>query len=158
MVAQEIEYDRTLLGVEFPSDPVTVEGEAILRYCRATGITALIHTDQDAARAAGYRDLVVPITMYPSLARRQRPNIKLKFGRRQLFSSESIEALIPVCAGDQVRGAIHLKEVYAKTGRSGTMVFVVWETILTNQRGEEVASIRDSYVRAENLHHRSYLS
>ena len=29
----------------------------------------------------------------------------------------------------------HLKEVYPKTGRSGTMVFTVWETTFTNQDG-----------------------
>jgi acyl dehydratase len=156
MAAQEIEYDRTLLGVEFPTDPVMVDNGVIQRYCNATGISAPIHTDQEAAKTAGYRDLVIPITMYPSLARRQRPDIKLKFGRRQLFSSQSIEALVPVCAGDQVGGAIHLKEVYAKTGRSGTMVFMVWETVVTNQWGQRVAVIRDSYVRAENLHHRSF--
>jgi len=157
MAAQEIEYDRTLLGVEFPTDPVTVDSGAIQRYCNAAGITASIHTDREAARAAGYRDLVAPITMYSSMARPKRPDIKLKFGRTQLLSSIAVEAVAPVCAGDRVKGAMHLKEVYAKTGRSGTMVFVVWETTLTNQRGEKVAAIRDSYVRAENLHHRSYL-
>ena len=146
-MAQEIEYDRTLLGVEFPSDPVIVDSGAILRYCNATSITASIHTDREAARASGYHDLVAPITMYPSMAQRQRPDIKLKFGRTQLFSSESIEALAPLCAGDEVRATTHLKEVYAKTGRSGTMVFVVWETTLTNQREEKIASIQDSYVR-----------
>ena len=157
-MAQEIEYDRTLLGVEFPSDPVTVEDESILRYCRAAGITAPIHTDQEAARTAGYRGLVAPITMYSSMARRQRPDIKLKFGRRQLFSSESIEALIPVCAGDEVTGTIRLKEVYSKTGRSGTMVFVVWEITLANQRGERVAVVQDSYVRTNRLHVDPYAS
>ena len=158
MAAQEIEYDRTLLGVEFPTAPVTVNGGAIQRYCNAAGITASIHTDREAARAAGYRDIVAPITMYSSMARRKRPDIKLKFGRMQLLSSISVEAVAPVCAGDQVTGALHLKEVYAKTGRSGTMVFVVWETTLTNQWGEKVASIRDSYVRSQNLHRRSNLS
>ena len=146
-MAQDIEYDRTLLGVEFSSDPVTINEEAILRYCRAAGITGSIHTDQEAARAAGYRGLVAPITMYPSMARRQRPDIKLKFGHSGLFSSESVEALVPVCAGDRVSGTIQLKTVYTKTGRSGTMVFVVWEINLTNHQGTEVAVIQDSYVR-----------
>ena len=40
-----------------------------------------------------------------------------------------------------------LKEVYAKTGRSGKMVFVVWETSFTNQNNEDVARVRESYVR-----------
>jgi hypothetical protein len=32
-------------------------------------------------------------------------------------------------------------DVYEKTGRSGTMVFIVFRTTLTNQRGEMVAVV-----------------
>jgi hypothetical protein len=32
-------------------------------------------------------------------------------------------------------------DVYEKTGRSGTMVFIVFRTAVTNQRGEMVAVV-----------------
>ena len=43
----------------------------------------------------------------------------------------------------------HLKEVYPKTGRSGTMVFTVWETTFTNQDGLVVADVQESYASRE---------
>ena len=49
--------------------------------------------------------------------------------------------------GDTLETKTKLKEVYAKTGRSGKMVFAVWETSLTNQNGDTVALVRESFVR-----------
>jgi peptidyl-tRNA hydrolase len=42
-----------------------------------------------------------------------------------------------------------LKDVYAKTGRSGTMVFMVWETTFRNQKGDVVADVQESYAARE---------
>ena len=52
-------------------------------------------------------------------------------------------------AGDQLTASSHLKDVYAKTGRSGTMVFVVWETTFRNQHGDVVAEVQESFARRE---------
>ena len=38
-------------------------------------------------------------------------------------------------------------ELYAKTGRTGTMVFVVWETTFSNQDGTVVAEVEESFAR-----------
>ena len=48
------------------------------------------------------------------------------------------EAIRP---GDTVRCATSVHEVYEKTGRTGTMTFVVVRFALTNQRGGHVATI-----------------
>ena len=146
-MAVEVRFDRALLGKDFVSQAVTVNKAVILRYCRATGITSPIHTDEKAARVAGYRGLVAPIAMYTSIVRSNLPDIKLEFGGTLLFGGSSIEALAPVCAGDVVKATTHLKEVYTKTGRSGTMVFIVWEASLTNERGERVGVAQQSYVK-----------
>ncbi len=146
-MSDSLEFDRTLLGKESVPQALTVDRKAILKYCRLAGITSPIHTDDEAARTAGYRGMVAPISMYASMVRGERPDIKLSFGRTQLFAGATIEALVPVCAGDVVTGVTWLKDVYAKTGRSGTMVFIVWETSFSNQDGEKVAVVRQSYVR-----------
>ena len=49
--------------------------------------------------------------------------------------------------GDSLDATTKLKEVYAKTGRSGKMVFAVWETAFTNQNGIRVALVNESFVR-----------
>ena len=59
------------------------------------------------------------------------------------------ETLAPILAGDSLTSATCLRDVYPKTGRSGTMVFLVWETTFTNQRGDKVAEVRESHVAKE---------
>ena len=64
-----------------------------------------------------------------------------------MHAGEVIENLVPVYAGDVLTAKTALKDVYAKTGRTGTMVFVVWKTSFTNQRGEKVADVQESFMR-----------
>ena len=59
----------------------------------------------------------------------------------------AFEVMAPVCAGDIVEGTTYVKDVFTKTGRSGTMTFVLLETILTDQSGERVVAITESFVR-----------
>ena len=74
-------------------------------------------------------------------------NIGLKFGDVGLFASQAIESVSPIRPGDTLEAKTRLKDVYSKTGRSGKMVFVVWETSFTNQNGETAVLVRDSYLR-----------
>ena len=66
-----------------------------------------------------------------------------------MHAGQRVQPKAPIVAGDQLTASSHLKEVYAKTGRSGTMVFVVWETIFTNQNNEVVADVQESFARRE---------
>ena len=52
--------------------------------------------------------------------------------------------------GEKTSLTHYLKEVYEKTGRSGKMVFVVWETRFTNQHGDTAVLVRDAFVRRNN--------
>jgi acyl dehydratase len=150
MTTQQLDFDRSQLGVDHPAGTFRVEKEAILTYCQAIGETDPVHTDEAAAAAAGHSSLLAPPTFCAIFARGLgRPDIKLKFGRTGFHASEAMEMLAPVHAGDQLTATTRLKEVYAKTGRSGTMVFVVWETSFSNQAGEPVANVQESHVRRE---------
>ena len=148
MVKQEIEFDRSLLGVEHPVETITVEKEKILAFCRAVGEMNPIYTDEAAAKAAGHPALLAPPTFSALFVRGTgRPDIKLKFGRTGFRAGEAIEVLGDVHAGDVLEVRSSLKDVYTKTGRSGTMCFVVWETSFTNQGGERVIAVQESMVR-----------
>ena len=58
-----------------------------------------------------------------------------------------MRAFAPIKPGDTIEATSRLKEVYAKTGRSGKMVFAVWQTRFVNQQGDTVALVDESYVR-----------
>ena len=146
-MTQEENSDDIWVGKELPPVPIRVERDAILRYCRLTGMTDPIHTDDEAARAAGYRGLVVPITMFTQMVRDQQPRFRRRFHGMGMGAGQAVEALAPVCAGDIVEGTTYVKDVFTKTGRSGTMTFVLLETILTDQPGKRVVTITESFVR-----------
>ena len=71
----------------------------------------------------------------------------MKFGTLGFHSGQNLENRLPVSPGDTIRAVTSLEDVYPKTGRAGTMVFIVWKTELTNQSGAVVAVARESFVR-----------
>ncbi|MFQ5860917.1 MAG: MaoC family dehydratase N-terminal domain-containing protein [Dehalococcoidia bacterium] len=141
----QVEFDRSLLGKEIPSGPFQVTREVILDYCRAIGETSPLYTDEEAARKAGHLALLAPPAFCTIFASRVvLKDINLKFGRVRVHAGQAMESLTPIVAGDVLTASTHLKDVYAKTGRSGMMVFIVWETVFTNQDGVRVALAQES--------------
>jgi acyl dehydratase len=141
----QLEYNRSLHGKEHLAGPFEVTKEMIQSFSRSIGETGPIYTDETAARAAGYRGMVAPPTLCTIFIRRvELPDIGLKFGRLRFHAGQRIQPCAPVLAGDRITVSSHLKEVYPKTGRTGTMVFIVWESVFRNQEGEIVAYAQES--------------
>jgi acyl dehydratase len=63
------------------------------------------------------------------------------FSHGGLMAGIDIELDAPIRAGDSIRVSSRVKETYEKTGRTGTMIFVVVRSTLTNQNGEVVAHV-----------------
>ena len=146
----ELEYDRSILGQEYRAGPYQVTKEMIRDFCAAVGESSPLYTDESAAQAAGHASVIAPPTLCTILVRGVTlPDISLKFGRMRMHAGQIVEPLLPIIAGDSLEASSHLKEVYPKTGRSGTMVFIVWETDFINQRGEVVAEVQESYAVRE---------
>ena len=149
-MVMELEYDRSLYGKEHLAGPFEVTQELIKSFAEAVGETNLIFLDEAVALAAGYSGLVAPPTFCTVLVHRvELPSIKLKFGNMQIHAGQRVQPRSPIVAGDRVTASSHLKDVYPKTGRSGTMVFIVWETTFRNQNGEIVADVQESFALRE---------
>ena len=56
-------------------------------------------------------------------------------GNASFAAGTEFEFIEPVRAGDTIRVTAEVRDVYAKTGRSGMMVFAVYRSKYTNQRG-----------------------
>jgi acyl dehydratase len=63
------------------------------------------------------------------------------FSKRGMDGGKAVELLRPVRACDVLTGTAEVHDVYEKTGRSGTMVFIVHRMTFTNQDDEEVAVV-----------------
>ena len=145
---EDIKYDRSLLGVEHPIGQFRVTKEMIVRFAESTGETNPVYLDEEKAKETEDGGLIAPPTFCNVFVNGiSRPDIKLEFGELGLFAGQSIECLTPVRHDDTLEATTKLKEVYAKTGRSGKMVFAVWETSFTNQNDETVALVQESFVR-----------
>ena len=133
------EYDESVIGVEEKVGEVTVDAETVQRYCELMGETNPLYTEQ------GF----VP----PSYLQRRRfrggPDPKVKFGNTGFHAGARLEMLEPVKVGQTLTGWAQAKEVYAKTGRSGTMVFSVSRLTYKDENGNPVAYSDDLFVRRQ---------
>ena len=144
----DIKFDHSLLGVAHSLGSFSVTREMIVAFAIATGETDPAFTGEGAATESGHDDIVAPPTFCNAFLNiASRPDIRLEFGDTGFFAGQAIECLAPVRPGDTLLATTKLQDVYAKTGRSGKMVFVAWETTFTNQRSETVALVRDTHVR-----------
>ena len=147
MTAPGLEFDRELLGKEFPAGTFRVDKERILAYCEAIGETNPMFTDEEAAMRSGYRSLVAPPSFCNLLERTGvRPDIKLKFPGTGIHQWQAFESFRPICAGDVLDAKIHLKDAYTRPGRTGLAAVVVWETVLRDPDGEAVATVQHSFM------------
>ena len=144
----DIKFDRSLLGVDHEIGSFPVTTDMIVQFARSTGETNPLYLDEEAGRESQHGSIIAPPTFCNMFATgAPRPDIKLEFGEVSLFASQSIECLGAVRPGDTLNAKTRLKDVYAKTGRSGKMVFQVWETRIANQSGDMVALVQESFVK-----------
>jgi acyl dehydratase len=138
------EFDRSIVGQEFDRtvfEPVTEE--QIIAYARAYGETNPLYTDPQAAKGGPFGGLVGPPTFVFRLRGRNFMPKRLpqELGRRGFDAGKDLEVGVPVRPGDVLTSASTVHDIYEKTGRSGTMVFLVLRTTVTNQRDEKVAIV-----------------
>lgn len=146
----ELKYDRSLHEKEHRAGPFEITADMISAVNASLGEKGAAFTSDAGAKEQGFRGMIAPPTLCSIFVREvQLPDIGLEFGRVQMHAGQRVQPIAPIYAGDSITASSHLKDVYAKTGRSGTMVFVVWETTFHNQDGEIVAEVQESFARRE---------
>jgi acyl dehydratase len=117
--------------------------EKIREYAHATGETDPRHLDPDAARAAGYADVVAPpmfaaVYCAPAIGPAiLDPEVGIDFAR-MVHGAQEFEWHAPVVAGDEITTEASLEDKAERGGLS----FFTFRTVSTNQRGETVCEGR----------------
>jgi 3-hydroxybutyryl-CoA dehydratase len=143
-----VDYDPAIIGRVFETtDPVPVSAEMIATFCAAIGETSPIHTDAEAAKKGPYGGITAP----PSFAVTFRNGQHFfqhvpRYGKQGFDAGKDVEFGVPIRPGDAITLSSHVKEIYEKTGRTGSMVFVVVRSTLTNQHGEVVAHVDHKFM------------
>jgi len=127
------------IGKRYPPLTYAVGREKIREYARAVGETNPVHLDLDAARAAGFADLVAPpmfAVVYSAPAVGPPifdPEIELNFAM-MVHGGQEFEWGTLVIAGDEVTTTASVKDISEADGRG----YYVFESVSVNQRGEQV--------------------
>ncbi len=135
-------FDQSLIGKEFEAtQPVAVTAEAIGAFCRALG---------EESGSYGWPGPDGAVIAPPSFAVTFRNTDAFfhytpRFGRG-FDAGKEVEFIAPIRAGDEITLTSTVREMYEKTGRSGTMTFVILRSTLRNQRGETVAHVDHRFV------------
>src|SRR5262245_49075627 len=129
------ELDRSIIGEEFDHtvfDPVS--REEILEYMAATGET-------EPPADAGTELLAPPTFVVRLRGRHFMPSKLPKDLRIGLDAGKDIEFGVPVRVGDVLTASSTVHDLFEKTGRSGSMKFLVLRTMITNQHAQQVAIV-----------------
>jgi len=119
-----------------------VTAKGILEFCNAIGETNPLYVDPALAAAGPHGGIIAPPAFVAALRYADDVFDSLPaFVGGGLMAGIDIEFGVPLRPGDSILASSELKETYEKTGRTGTMIFAVVRSTLTNQKGEVVAYV-----------------
>ena len=137
----KLTFNEEILGVEQPAGTVEITNELIEEYSKATG-----HPLLDPPEGARMRAPIAMLNAFFSRDVQAGSEVNLEGASVGLNAGRAVELNEPLYAGDVLVRSALLKEVYTKTGRSGTMAFEVWEIIFKREDGAVVGRAQDSMV------------
>ena len=127
------------VGKTFPTTTYAVGREKIKEYALAVGETNPIHLDHEAARAAGYDDVVAPpmfcvVYKSPSMAPAIfDADVGMNFAL-MVHGGQEFRWGPLVVAGDEIQTTVTVKSIEERDGKG----FYVFESVSKNQRDETV--------------------
>jgi acyl dehydratase len=135
--------DQSFVGRTYPpTPPYQVGREKIREFATAIGATDPLHLDPEAARAAGYPDVVAPptfpvvITMAASRQIVQDPALGVDY-TRVVHGDQRFAYQRPVVAGDELVCVNTVEEIMTRGGHD----FLTTRTDVSTSAGEPVVSV-----------------
>ncbi len=138
------ELRKQFLHREFDVKTLTISARQIVDFAETTGELAPRYTDPS------HPDFQAPPTFPSSFsAGRQLPEDFPRLGGMGMDAGKSVAPKKPIRPDVELTGRTHLHDIYAKTGRSGRMLFMVARTEFYDPDGELVATADTSIVQRE---------
>ena len=129
------------VGKEFPPTRYAVGREKIREFALATGETEPLHLDVDAARAAGFPDVVAPPmfcvvyaapSIWPAVI---DPEVGIDYSR-MVHGGQEFRWGPLVVAGDEIETTVRVASIEERAG----LGFFVFASTSVNQAGETVCA------------------
>jgi acyl dehydratase len=134
-----VPVNKQAVGKKYEPVVYAVGREKIKEYSLAVGETNPLHLDPEAARSAGFADVVAPpmfavVYSAPSVGPPIfDPEVELNFAM-MVHGGQEFEWGPLVVAGDEISTTTSVKDISEADGRG----FYVFESVSVNQRGEQV--------------------
>ncbi len=130
-----------------PSGPYAVDAALVAAFASAVGATDPVHTDAEAARAAGYADVIAPPTMAVRFAQMADhayvtdPEAGIDYSR-VVHGEQRFVHHRPITAGDEVVGTLTVDQARSAGGHA----MVTTRTELATTGGEALATCLSTIV------------
>ncbi len=130
------------VGREFDTAEFSVSEQEMLDYAEAVGET------EPRFRDPQHPDFQAPPTFTAKfVSRRVMPHMFPNLGMRGFDAGKTVNVHGPVRPGDVLTAHSKIADIYEKTGRSGSMIFIVHRMEFENQKGELVSVVDWRMVR-----------
>ena len=141
--------EKHLIGWTSPASTVEVEKGRVRFFAQAIGETKPLYSDEEVARAAGYRSIPIPPTFLFCLETENSSSSRiletLNIGMERILHGEQFFRYHhAVCAGDCITFQSKVSDIYSRKG--GALEFIVLESTATNQDGVLVGEMRSSII------------
>lgn len=134
--------DKLFTGRSYPpGDVYEVGREKIREFADAVGASSPLHRDPEAARAAGYADVIAPPTFATIISLGSTsvviddPELGLDFSR-VVHGSQTFVHHRPMVAGDRLLTTVHVDDVQARMGND----FLTVRAEIGTEDGEAVCT------------------
>jgi len=134
--APVIDRLRSRIGVDAPSVTAVVEAGHVKRFAEAIGDPNPRWTKEAPPT---FLVALAPVSLHLAEAE--------EYGKGWLNGGNRFEYFGPVMIGDKITATGRVADVYEKSGSTGTLLFIIFETDYKNQRGELVARLRGTAIR-----------
>jgi N-terminal half of MaoC dehydratase len=131
-----IERLRARIGVAAPPTEATVEAGHLKRFADAIGDP---NPRWRSEAPPTFLVALSPVSMHLAEAE--------EYGKGWLNGGNRFEYLEPVRVGDRITATGRIADVYEKSGSSGNLLFIIFETDYVNQEGRTVARLRGTAIR-----------
>jgi hypothetical protein len=131
-----VERLRARIGKGEPSTEATVEAGHLKRFVEAIGDP---NPRWKSEAPPTFLVALVPVSMHLEEAE--------EYGKGWLNGGNRFEYIEPVKVGDRITATGQVADVYEKTGGSGSLLFIIFETDYVNQHGRTVARLRGTAIR-----------
>jgi hypothetical protein len=131
-----VERLRERIGVAAPPAEATVEAGHLRRFVEAIGDPNPRWKDEVPPT---FLIALAPVSLHLAEAE--------AYGKGWLNGGNRFEYFEPIKVGDRITATGRVADVYEKTGGSGSLLFIIFETDYVNQHGRTVAKLRGTAIR-----------